>query len=75
MSVVVLLQSLQTRKDRRIFFWLVFFGAEGVVAEREEADGARLICVERFGKDGPVRVIGSSEKLAEGCRGSFDLRV
>lgn len=35
----------------------MFFGAEGVVAEREEANGGRLICVECFWEDGPLCVV------------------
>ena len=46
MFFVVLFQSLETRVHRRIFFRLVLFGAKGVVAEREKADGWRLVCVE-----------------------------
>lgn len=75
MSNVVLFQSLQTCKHRGVLFWLMFFGAEGVVAEREEADGGRLIRVECLGKDGPARVVLLSDKLAEAIKGSFDLRV
>ena len=45
MFFVVFLQSLQTRQHRRILFWLLLFGAKGVIAERKEADGRRLIRV------------------------------
>lgn len=51
MLLVVFLQALQARKDRGIFFWLVFFRAEGVVRERVEADGLGLIGIEREGED------------------------
>lgn len=33
MQLVVLLQPLQSRNDRRVFFRLIFLGAEGVVAQ------------------------------------------
>ena len=50
---VVLFQSLQACKHRRILFWLVLFSTEGVVAKREEADGGRLVCIEWLWNDGP----------------------
>lgn len=49
MLIVVLFQSLQASEHRGVFFRLVLFGAEGVVAKREETDGGRLVCVECFG--------------------------
>ena len=45
MFFVVLFQSLQTRQHRRVLFWLLLFGAKGVIAEREEADGRWLVRV------------------------------
>ena len=45
MSHIMLFQSLQACEHRRILFGLVLFGAEGVIAQRKEADGGRLICV------------------------------
>lgn len=43
---IMLFQSLQACEHRRIFFGLVLFGTESVIAERIEADGGRLVCVE-----------------------------
>jgi hypothetical protein len=56
MLLVVFFQPLQSRKHRRIFFWLAIFGAECVVAEGVEADRLRLVCVEVFGECGPAGV-------------------
>lgn len=71
MLVVVLFQPLQTREHRGVFFRLVLFGAEGVIAEREEADGERLVCVEWFGDDGPVHSTSLLETLVEGMKGQL----
>ena len=49
---VVLFQSLQTGEHRGVFFRLMLFGTESVVAQREEAYSRRLIGVERFRDDG-----------------------
>ena len=46
MFFVVFFQSLQTCQHRRVFFRLLLFGTKGVIAEREEADGRRLVRVE-----------------------------
>lgn len=43
---IMLFQSLQTCEYRGILFGLMLFGAESVVAEGEEANGGRLVCVE-----------------------------
>ena len=43
----------------------MLFGTESVIAQREEANGGRLICVECFGQDGSVRNMLLSEELAE----------
>ena len=43
MLLVVFLQPLETGKDRGILLWLVFFGAECVVAKGEESNGLRLV--------------------------------
>lgn len=69
MFVIVLFQPLQACEHGGVLFRLVLFRAEGVVAEREEADGRRLVCVECFGEDGPVRFTSLSETLAEGKKG------
>lgn len=55
MLFVVLFEALQAREHRRVFFRLVLFGAEGVVAEGVEADGFGLVGGEGFGEDGPGR--------------------
>ena len=70
---VVLFQSLQACKHRRILFWLVLFGTEGVVAEREEADGGRLVCIEWFRNDGPFCIVLLSEDFAEAKEDRFRL--
>ena len=64
MFFVVFLQSLQTRQHRRILFRLLFFGTKGVIAEREEADGRRLVRVKSFGEGGPVFFTSLLEKFA-----------
>ena len=46
------LESLQSRKDRRILLWLIFFRAKCVIAEGVEADGLRLVRRKLFGKNG-----------------------
>lgn len=66
MAVVVLFQPLQAREHRGVFFRLVLFGAKGVIAKREEADGRRLVGVERLGQDGPVRFASQLERGARG---------
>lgn len=43
---IMLFQSLQACEHRWIFFGLVLFGTESVVAKWKEADGGRLVCVE-----------------------------
>ena len=75
MTVVVLFQSLQARQYGRIFFWLMFLGAEGVVAKREEANGGRLVCVECLWDYGPVCVVLLLEVRQGAGGGSFNLRV
>lgn len=52
MLVIVLFQPLQSRKYGGIFFRLVLFRAECVVAEWEEADRLRLVCGKGFGEYG-----------------------
>lgn len=61
MLLVMLLEAPQSRNDRRIFFWLVLFRAEGVVAQRIQADRLRLIRVESFGYCWPPIIRSSSE--------------
>jgi hypothetical protein len=46
MLVVMLLESLQTCENRRIFFGLSIFGSKGVVAQRVEPDGLWLVRIE-----------------------------
>lgn len=53
----------------------MLFGTEGVVAEREETNGGRLICVECFGEDGPVCVVLLLGELAGEWGRSLDLRI
>lgn len=48
MFLVVFLQSLQPRKYGRVFLWLAILGPKCVVAERIQADGLRLVCIEVF---------------------------
>ena len=55
MLVVVFFQAPEPCKDRGVFFWLVFFGAEGVVAEGIEANGFGLVGVEGFWEYGTGR--------------------
>lgn len=43
MLLVVLLQPIESRKNRGIFFWLVLFRAKCVITEGEEANGFGLI--------------------------------
>ena len=62
MLVVVFFQAPEPCKDRGVFFWLVFLGAEGVVAEGIEANDFGLVGVEGFwkcGTDGREFSVGS----------------
>ena len=68
---VVLFQSLQTCKHRGVLFWLVLFGTERIIAEREEANSLRLICVECFGKDRPVCIMSLSDGFAKARTGQL----
>jgi len=52
MLLVVFFQPLQSCEDGGIFFRLVLFRAEGVVAERKEANGLGLVRGEGLGEDG-----------------------
>lgn len=52
MLFVMLLEPLEPREHRRVFFGLVLLGPEGVVAERIESDRARLVGGKGFGEDG-----------------------
>lgn len=56
----MLLQPFQTRQHRRVFFWLILFCAECVVAEWVQADRLWLFGVERFGDYGPVNLSAQS---------------
>jgi len=47
---IVLFETFEARKHRRVFFRLRLFGAEGVVREGVETDGLRLIAVEGLGE-------------------------
>lgn len=51
---VVFFEALEAGEDGGVFFWLGFFGAEGVVGERVEADGFGLVAVEGVGEEGRV---------------------
>lgn len=62
MLVVVLFEALQAREHRGVFLWLPIFGAEGVVAERVEADCLGLVGVEVLGQDGAVACCQHMEK-------------
>lgn len=55
MLLVMLLEPLQACKHRGIFFGLVLFGPEGVVAEWVETDRAGLVRGKGFGEDGTGR--------------------
>ena len=55
MFLVMLFESLQSRKHGGVFFRLAIFCSKGVIAERIQADGLGLICVEVLGKNGAVR--------------------
>lgn len=52
MLVVVFLQALQAGQDGGVLLGLVLLGAEGVVAERVQANGLGLVRVELLGEDG-----------------------
>ena len=75
MFLVVLFQSLQTREHRGILLWLVLFGPEGVVAERVEADGRRLVCVKRLGNSRPVCLVLLLDDFTEVRWVEVNLRV
>lgn len=47
---IVLFEAFEAREDGGVFFWLGFFGAEGVVGEGVEPNGFGLVAVERFGE-------------------------
>ena len=68
---VVLFQSLQTCKHRGVLFWLVLFGTERVIAERKEANGIRLVCVECFGEDRPVCIMSLLDGFAKARTGQL----
>jgi hypothetical protein len=57
MFLVMFLQSLQTRKHRRIFLWLAIFRPECVVAEGIQPYRLWLVRVEVFGEGRPVQVL------------------
>ena len=50
-DIVVLFETLEACKDGGVFFWLGFFGAEGVVGEGVEADCFGLVAVEGVGEE------------------------
>ena len=50
-SIIVLFEALEAREDGGVFFWLGFFGAEGVVGEGVEPDCFGLVAVEGFGEE------------------------
>jgi hypothetical protein len=51
---VVFFEALEACEDGGVFFWLGFFGAEGVVGERVEADCFGLVSVEGVGEEGRI---------------------
>lgn len=55
MLFVMFFETLQAREHGGVFFRLVLFGAEGVVAEWIEADCGVLVGREGFGEDGAVK--------------------
>ena len=57
MLYVVLLQALQAREYRRVFLRLIFFGAEGIVAEGVEPDSFGLVGRKGFRQDWPAHEI------------------
>ncbi len=61
--LIVLFQPLQSREYGGIFFRLILFCAEGVVAERKEADGLGLVCGEGLREYGP-----EVDELSVGCK-------
>lgn len=65
MLLVMFLQPLQACEHRGILLWLVLFGPKGVVAERIQADGGRLVCVERLRNGGPICEVLKLENFAE----------
>jgi hypothetical protein len=57
MLSIVLLQTLQTCKNRRVLLRLAILGSKCIVAEGVEADGLRLIRVEILGKGRRIRAL------------------
>lgn len=53
MLLIMFFESLQSRENRWVFFWLGLFSSKGVVAERIEADSSRLVRREGLGDDWP----------------------
>ena len=49
--VIMFLQPLKPREDRRVFFWLRLLGPECVVGQRVESNGRRLVGGERRRKN------------------------
>ena len=68
MLLVVLLQSFQPRKDRRIFLRLCLLGTESVIAEREESNGLWLVVAERFRDDWPCQISVHTYRGCKGCK-------
>lgn len=65
MLLVVLFQPLQACEHGGILLWLVLFSSESVVAQRIEADGGRLVCVEWLRNSGPMCEVLQLERFAE----------
>lgn len=54
MVLEVFFETAEAREDRGVFFWLGFFGAEGVVGEGVEPDGFGLVAIEGVGEEGRI---------------------
>jgi len=52
---IVLFETLETSEDGGVFFWLGFFGAEGVVRERVKTNCFRLVVIKGFREYGRIR--------------------
>lgn len=67
MLVVVLFEALQAGQHGGVFFGLGFLGAEGVVAQRIQANGVGLVGIEFLGQDG-------ASSVSAGIAGVFQRR-
>lgn len=71
MLLVMFFQALQSRKHRRILLRLAILGAEGVVAQRIQANSFGLVRIEIFGIDRAM----ASQQVDQGLRIFSNSRV